>query len=203
MKSKRWLLFVLILVLLAAWLGEVIWVNTYYEHNSEPYTIKVFKQGEAVELGKNIYGNKQAAEGCTVTVESAVMQDFDTFIGEVGFEKPDFYLDEERKVLLVELTLETGDCENEYYVLMDFFAHGVDRTFHPDFRLMRFLNPEAGEYLAIPIEKNTTYHLKIPFIVFAGNLPDDWNHLESYPIQLVLTLSPVQQEVALDITYKD
>ena len=203
MKKKRWILFVLVFVLLASWLGEVIWVNAFYERNSDPLAIEGFKQGEAVELGTNIYGNKQAAEGCTVTVESAVMRDFDTFIEEIGFEKPDFYSEEERKVLLVELTLETGDCENEYFVLSDFMAHGVDRVFHPDFSLMRFLNPEAGEYLAIPIEKNATYHLKIPFIVFAGNLPDDWNHLESYPIQIVLTFSPVRQEVALDITYKD
>ena len=203
MKKKRWLLFALIMVLLAAWLGEVIWVNAYYRRITDPYSVAVFHQGDIVELGTNIYGAKQKAEGCIITVDSAMMQDFDTYIEEVGFEKPSFYAEMEQKVLLVEMTLMTGECENEYFVLNDFIAHGVDQTFHIDPRLMQYINPEMGEYLSISIEKNTTYHLKIPFIVVADILPDDWDHLEQYPIRMVLTLSPVQQEVALDITYKD
>jgi len=203
MKKKRWLVLVIISVLLMTWLGEVVWVNAYYTSITDPYSVKSFNQGEAVKLGTNIYGAKQAANGCMITVNSAIMQDFDTYVEEVGFEKPSFYSDEERKILLVEMTLETGDCENEYFVLSDFLAHGVDRTFRTDLRLMQFLNPETEEYTAISIEKNSTYRIKLPFIVFAGNLPDDWDHLESYPIWMVLTFSPVQQEVVLDITFKD
>ena len=203
MKKKRWLLFALIMVLLAAWLGEVIWVNAYYRRITDPYSVAVFHQGDIVELGTNIYGAKQKAEGCIITVDSAMMQDYDTYIEEIGFEKPSFYAEMEQKVLLVEMTLMTGECENEYFVLNDFIAHGTDRAFYPDLELMQFLNPEVGEYFAIPIEKNETYHLRIPFVVFPESLPFVRDHLEQYPIRMVLTFSPVQQEVALDITYLD
>ena len=178
-KRRNRIIGVIVLVLVIAWGGEVIWVNQYYTRNTVQTKRVYYEMGEEVPFEDDMYTAKMYGEGYSMTINSAQIVDYQTYLAENGYvgKEADGIL-EDRKILLVYATLSVTESDAEFIVLNEFTCVTTDTVFYQEWNLLKQINPILeNEYVAIQLKDGTSCDLVFPFILYKWKLGADYNHL--------------------------
>ena len=194
-KKRNRIIGVIVLVLVIAWGAEVIWVNQYYTNNTVQSKRVYYEMGEAVPFEDDWYTAKMYGEGYSLTINSAEIVDYQTYLAENGYvgKEVDGIL-EDRKLLLVYATLSVTESDAEFIVLNEFACETTE------WNLLKQINPILeNEYVAIQLKDGTSCDLVFPFVLYKWRLGADYNHPERMPLYFGVTVNPVQKRVKLKV----
>lgn len=191
----------IVLLVFVAWLVEVIWVNHYYKQNTVQSKTVFYEMGESVPFEDDMYTAKMYGEGYFLTINSAEVVDYQSYLTENGYTGKEYDgILEDRKILLVYATLSVTESDAEYIVLNEFTCRTKDMQFYQEWNLLKQINPILeNEYVAIQLRDGTSCDLVFPFILYEWSLGSDFNHPERMPLYFNVTVNPTQKRVKLKV----
>lgn len=173
---------------------RVVTVNSQVEN----IKVKKYQMGEEVKMGNDIlfYGSMK---GYSLTVDSAKVLNYEEFSEVYGGNLEDINYSKADKLYDVCITLKNSGAAGDTGInFSNLYIQNSDVLASIDTFAYDLANPELAGNYAVCIRNNTEMQFHLPFHLIKGYFTEkNWDNIEKYNLNLVVTLFPTKKVVSL------
>lgn len=192
-KQRHRLLYIVVSVIGALYILHYVQLNLSYQKLKTGWN-EIHYLGEEVSLGENYINISMQAQGYSICANTVEIVNTLEYTARNGISMSNREASTPERLALVSATIrKTGDVNTVLPVLL-FEMYGIDTYTVVDFELFDSLNPHIkSENWGIVLPNDVVQEILIPFRLDRDQFNIyTWNHLEKYPLSMLLTYGPVR-----------
>lgn len=197
-KRKLWLLYIIVSLVGVLYVYHYIQLNVSYQKLKTGWD-EVHYLGEEVFLGENYINVSMQAKGYSICANTLKIVDTLDYTAENGISLNSRDASIPERLALVSATIRNTDGVDTDLPILLFELYGIDTYTVVDFELFYSLNPDIkpGDW-GITVQEGSEQEVLIPFRLDREQFNfHTWNHLDNYPLSMLLTYGPARMIIQL------